>query len=229
MLPQADPLPCDTAPMEQYTPAFIGLGANVGQARSSLARAVSALGDLPGASLAGVSRLYRTRPVGTVAQDDFLNAVVCLRVPAGASPASGASVLLLQLKGLERALGRVERERWGPREIDLDLLLFGDQAVEVERPPAARSLDPTKVGGGWLTVPHPEASRRLFVLAPLADLEPDLRPPGWGRTVAEARAAAEEVAGPEAVVVVGEWDPQQRCWRSSDDPDLAPGRGEETA
>jgi len=215
--------------MDQHTPAFIGLGANVGQARSALARAVSALGDLPGASLAGVSRLYRTRPVGTVVQDDFLNAVVCLRLPAGASPEAGASALLLELKGLERTLGRRERERWGPREIDLDLLLFGDQVVEVERPPAARSLDPTKVGGGWLTVPHPEASRRLFVLAPLADLEPDLRPPGWGRTVAEARAAAEEVEGPEAVVAVGEWDPQHRRWRSTEDSDMPPRPSAESA
>lgn len=215
--------------MEQHTPAFIGLGANVGEARSSLARAVSALGDLPGASLAGVSRLYRTRPVGPVEQDDFLNAVVCLRVPAGASPAAGAGALLLQLKGLERTLGRVERDRWGPREIDLDLLLFGDQVVEVERPPAARSFDTTKVGGDWLTVPHPEASRRLFVLAPLADLGPDLRPPGWGQTVAEARAAAEEAEGPKAVVVVGEWDPQRRRWCSTDDSGTPPRHGGESA
>ncbi len=126
--------------------------------------------DLPGCALAGVSRLYRTRPVGPVAQGDFLNAVVALRAPAGATPGDGAMALLVALKGLERAMGRVRRERWGPREIDLDLLLFGDAEIHVEREASARSADPARGAVQWLDVPHASAAERSFVLAPLADL-----------------------------------------------------------
>jgi 2-amino-4-hydroxy-6-hydroxymethyldihydropteridine diphosphokinase len=199
--------------MEQQVLAYIGLGANVGRPRRSLERAVAALAALPGAALAGVSRLYRTRPVGPVAQGDFLNAVIGLRVPAGTTPAVGATTLLLQLKELERTLGRVERERWGPREIDLDLLLFGDAVLRVERPSAARSDDPDRGAVQWLEVPHPAAAERLFVLAPLADLAPALEPPRWGESVAAARARAEAAEGPGAVEPVGEWEPGTSCWR----------------
>ncbi len=111
--------------MQRSELVFVSLGANVGAARSTLERAVSALSSLPGVSLTGVSRLYQTRPVGPVAQGDFLNAVVSLRVPGGVTPEAGAMALLITLKDLERAMGREERERWGPREVDLDLLLFG--------------------------------------------------------------------------------------------------------
>lgn len=200
------------ARVEQHELAFIGLGANVGAPKESLERAVSALSMLPGASLAGVSRLYRTRPVGTVAQADFLNAVVGLRTPAGASPEDGAMALLIALKGLERAMGRVERERWGPREIDLDLLLFGGHALRVERAAVARSGDPGRGGPQWLEVPHPSASERLFVLAPLADLASELEPPGWGESVAVARARAQDTEGPDAVEVVGEWEWMRARW-----------------
>jgi 2-amino-4-hydroxy-6-hydroxymethyldihydropteridine diphosphokinase len=198
--------------VEQFEVTWIGLGANVGEARTSLERAVPALGSLPGTSLTGVSRLYRTRPVGPVAQGDFLNAVVGLRVPAGASPEAGAMDLLVALKGLERAMGRVERERWGPRELDLDLLLFGDHALHVAREPAARSDDPSRGNDQWLEVPHPSAAARLFVLAPLADLAPDLEPPGWGLTVTAARDRAEMVEGPDAVEAVAQWDWRGGRW-----------------
>ncbi len=203
--------------------AFIGLGANAGEARASLEQAVTALSNLPGVSLTGVSRLYRTRPVGPVAQDDFLNAVVSLRVPAGVSPKAvatpqgvpraAAMELLVALKGLERAMGRVERERWGPREVDLDLLLFGDHDFRIERDEAAQSADPARGSAQWLQVPHPSAHERSFVLAPLADLAPDLEPPGWGESVAAARARALTAEGPDAVQVIGEWDDAASRWR----------------
>ena len=96
----------------------------------------------------------------------------------------GALALLAALKSLEQAIGRVERERWGPREIDLDLLVFGRHQINVER-----------TDGRWLVVPHPQARERLFVLAPLADLAPRLRPPGWGESVATARARQELIEG----------------------------------
>ncbi len=210
--------------MERSELAFIGLGANVGAARASLERAVVALSDLPGVSLRGVSRLYRTRPVGPVAQGDFLNAVVSLRVPAGGTrsaartPEAGAMALLSALKGLEQAMGRVERERWGPREVDLDLLTFGDHALRIEREAAARSADPSRRGAQWLEVPHPSARDRLFVLAPLADLAPDLEPPGWGETVAAARERALAAEGPDAVQVVGSWDGLTDRWSDVGNP-----------
>ncbi len=199
--------------MDRSELAFVGLGANVGEAREALERAVVALSDMPSVSLTGVSRLYRTRPVGPVAQGDFLNAVVGLEAPAGVAPEAGAMALLGTLKGLERAMGRVERERWGPREVDLDLLLFGSHAVRVERDEAARSADPERSGSQWLEVPHPSARERLFVLAPLADLAPDLEPPGWGESVAAARERTLAAEGPEAVRVVGEWDDVASRWR----------------
>jgi 2-amino-4-hydroxy-6-hydroxymethyldihydropteridine diphosphokinase len=199
--------------MEQHVQAFVGLGANVGAARSALERAITALAVLPGAALTGVSRLYRTRPVGPVEQGDYLNAVAGLLVPAGARPQDGAMALLVALKGLERAMGRVRRERWGPREIDLDLLLFGHHAMRVERQPDARSLDWRADGGQWLEVPHPSASERAFVLAPLADLVPDLVPPGWGVDVAAALRRTLEREGTDAVEPVGEWDGRAGHWR----------------
>ena len=194
---------------------YIGLGANVGASREALADAVGALSVASGNMLEGVSRLYRTRPVGPVAQADFLNAVVGLRVAAGPSPEAGAMALLVALKGIERDLGRVERERWGPREVDLDLLTFGDHALRVERDPTARSDDPARAGAQWLEVPHPAARDRLFVLAPLADLAPDLEPPGWGMSVEAARGRAFDTEGPEAVDVIASWDAASGRW--SDD------------
>ena len=123
------------------TRAYLGLGANVGDARATLRDAVGALAALPGVRLAGVSRLYATAPVGVVDQPDFLNAVVALEVPSGPDPAARATDLLVALKGLEREFGRQARERWGPRELDLDLLLFGRARIAIERPLAGRSLD----------------------------------------------------------------------------------------
>ncbi len=185
--------------------AYIGLGANVGDAATTLAAAVHALGALPDAAVVAVSRLYATEPVGVVDQPEFRNAVVAMDVPAGPDPATGASALLVALKGIERAFGRQERERWGPREVDLDILLFGDATIEVDRPAAGRSDDPAKAGLP-LVVPHAEARNRLFVLAPLSDLAPDLVPPGWDETVAAAARRRLEEEGPDAVRPIASWD-----------------------
>ena len=184
--------------------AHVGLGANVGDAAATLSAAVHALGTLPQGSLAGVSRLYVTRPVGGVDQPDFHNAVVALDVPAGPDPETGAIGLLVALKGLERAFGRRARERWGPRELDLDLLLFGEARISVRRPPDGVSLDPGH-RDRLLVVPHPEAATRLFVLAPLAELAPGLVPPGWDESVSAARDRQAAAEGPNAVRPVARW------------------------
>jgi 2-amino-4-hydroxy-6-hydroxymethyldihydropteridine diphosphokinase len=184
--------------------AYVGLGANLGDTAATLADAVHALAALPGARLRGVSRLYATEPVGVTEQPEFRNAVVALDVERGPDPAAGASTLLVALKDLERAFGRRQRERWGPREVDLDLLVFGRHRVDVERPPEGRSADPAKATLP-LVVPHAEARHRLFVLAPLADLAPGLVPPGWGETVATAAARRRVMEGADAARPIARW------------------------
>jgi 2-amino-4-hydroxy-6-hydroxymethyldihydropteridine diphosphokinase len=185
--------------------AYVGMGANLGDAAGTLALAVRALAALPGVRVGQVSGLYRTRPVGVLEQGDFHNAVVALEVPAGATPAEGALALLVALKGLERSFGRRDRRRWGPRELDLDLVLFGEHRLRLERPEAGRSARRERNGVQWLEVPHPAARERLFVLAPLADLTPDLVPPGWPGTVAAAAERQRRIEGPDAVRLVGHW------------------------
>jgi 2-amino-4-hydroxy-6-hydroxymethyldihydropteridine diphosphokinase len=196
--------------------AYIGLGANIGDTADVLAAAVNVLGRLPDTRLRGVSRLYATRPVGVADQPEFRNAVVALDVPAGPDPNTGATALLVALKRIEHAFGRQGRERWGPRELDLDLLVFGRARIDVERPPAARSIDadddPARAARP-LQVPHPEARRRLFVLAPLADLAPRLAPPGWGETVETARRRQEATEGSDAVRPIAQWSPSTGAWR----------------
>ena len=196
--------------------AYIGLGANIGDAGPILASAVGALDELPGARIRGVSRLFATVPVGVTDQPEFRNAVVALDAPAMDDPSSGALALLTSLKGLERAFGRRRGKRWGPRELDLDLLVYGRARLAIERPPDARSIDATPGSAGdpkLLVVPHPAAETRLFVLAPLADLAPGLVPPGWGRSVETARRERLAAEGPDAVRPIGTWDPLARAWR----------------
>ena len=177
---------------ERRVRAYVGLGSNVGDAPATLAWAVDALGGPARASrLRGVSPLYVTAPWGVTDQPDFHNAVVALDVPAGPDPAAGALALLGQLKTLERLAGRRPGRRWGPRELDLDLLVFGRHRIAVERPPEARSNDaepdPAKAARR-LEVPHRDAGERLFVLAPLADLAAAARAAGLGRDDRDAPA-----------------------------------------
>ena len=202
----------------QRVRAYIGLGANLGDAAGTLARAIGALAALPGVHLRAVSRLYATEPVGVVDQPAFRNAVVALDVPAGPDPATGATALLIALKQLERAFGRRDRERWGPRELDLDLLIFGRAELALDRPPEGMSLDPGKADR-LLVVPHPEARERLFVLAPLSDIAAGLVPPGWGETVATAAARQLQIEGVSAASPVARWDVERADWRPISRPD----------
>lgn len=196
--------------------AYVGLGANLGDATGTIARGIRALAALPGVRPHAVSRLYVTQPVGVVDQPMFRNAVLALDVPAGPDAATGATALLIALKQLERALGRQERERWGPRELDLDLLVFGRVRLSLDRPPAGMSLDPGKADR-LLVVPHPQAPDRLFVLAPLADVAAGLVPPGWPETVGTAARRRAAIEGPAAVRPVATWDADHETWHSLPD------------
>ncbi len=196
--------------------AYIGLGANVGDPSGTLAAGVRALAALPGVRLRGVSRLYATRPVGIADQPEFRNAVAALDVPRGPDPETGAVALLVALKSIERAFGRRRGERWGPRELDLDLLIFGRHHIKVERPKVGRSDRAIQDDEGqWLQVPHPSAHERLFVLAPLGDLAPGLVPPDWAETVATARDRRIDIEGGDAVRPLG-----GRAWARVEMPGL---------
>ena len=138
------------------TRAYIGVGANLGDRQATIRAAVAAL---PG--VVGVSQLRETDPVGVVDQPPFLNGAVVLETEL--SPRE----LLDALLAVEREHGRERRERWGPRTIDLDLLLYGDETID----------EP------GLTVPHPRLHERRFALEPLLDLDPELAIPGRGRVV----------------------------------------------
>ncbi len=137
--------------------AYIGLGSNLGDRRAILDRALERLGPLR------VSRIVETEPWGRADQPKFLNAVA--EISTDLEP----DALLGRLLSLEGEFGRVRSERWGPRTIDLDLLLYGDRRVRTEA----------------LDVPHPRLASRRFVLEGLAELCPDRAVPGLGKTVRE--------------------------------------------
>lgn len=139
--------------------AFIGIGSNVGDPAAQVEGAIAALAALPGTVLVARSRLYASRPLGPVSQPDFVNAVACIET--GLAPLD----LIEALHGIERAHGRVrDGTRWGPRRLDLDILLYGERRFDE----------------GGLRVPHPELTRRSFVLYPLAEVAPGLVVPGAG-------------------------------------------------
>lgn len=129
--------------------AFIGLGANLGEREASLRGALSLLAKEPGVRLLAYSGLYETEPVGYRHQPRFLNAVACLET------ALAPEKLLDVLLGIEQAFGRRRTIRWGPRTLDLDLLLYGERRVHSDR----------------LIVPHPRLFERAFVLVPLLELK----------------------------------------------------------
>ena len=196
--------------------AYIGLGANVGDATATLARAVGALDALAGMRVRAVSPLYATAPWGVTDQPEFRNAVVAVDVAVeGRDPTAAALSLLANLKRLERDAGRRSGARWGPRELDLDILVFGRHRIATDRPPEGRSNDASvdaDKAARRLEIPHRDAGERLFVLAPLADLAPGLVPPGWGETVETRRRLAAAKEAPDAARRIAAWDDHRGSW-----------------
>ena len=134
------------------TRAFIGLGSNAGDRLQFLQHAVKHLGDTLGVEVTGVSSVYETEPIGPADQAWFLNAVAA--VDTTLSPVT----FLHHTQAIERALGRESTYHWGPRTVDLDILLYGDMQIR----------------SATLTIPHAELCRRAFVMTPLLELAPDL-------------------------------------------------------
>ena len=153
--------------MSQKARAFIGAGANLGEPVRQIRQALDELKKSPGVRLGAVSSLYRTQPMGPIAQPPFVNAVFSLE--CGIS----AQELLALLLSVEEKMGRIRRERWGPRVIDLDLLFF-DEAIICEQ---------------GLEVPHPRLHERRFVLTPLVEIAPDIIHPVLKKSAFDLLAA----------------------------------------
>jgi 2-amino-4-hydroxy-6-hydroxymethyldihydropteridine diphosphokinase len=157
------------APISSSRIACVALGSNLGDRQGVLRDAFEALGQLPTTTLRAASRLHETDPIGPAGQGKYLNAAARLETRLE------ARALLEHLLEIERRFGRERREPWGPRTLDLDLILFGAERIEAP----------------GLTVPHPRFRERAFVLQPLTEVAADLVDPVTGKTV---RRLCEEVS-----------------------------------
>ena len=146
---------------------FLGLGSNVGNRQANLEKCINLLQNIPGLSLRKVSSLYETEPVGYILQDGFLNMV--LELDYCKTPFS----LLDDIKLIEKSMGRNTSFRWGPRNIDIDILYFGDYITNTHA----------------LCIPHSEVFKRMFVLQPLAEIAPEFLCPVSGLNMIELRQA----------------------------------------
>lgn len=146
------------------TTVYLALGTNLGDRKSNLRAAIARLA--PGVQVDAASPVYETEPAYVTDQPRFLN--MALRGSTTLEP----TALLAHLKSIEAALGRTAGVRFGPRVVDLDILLYGDAVIDTPE----------------LVVPHPRMHERPFVLVPLADLAPDVLPPGWQESIAQCAA-----------------------------------------
>ena len=142
---------------------FLGIGSNVGNRARFIQAALRKLRETASVRIVKISSIYETEPVGVKEQDSFLNAALQAQTSLSVRDFHG------RIKSIEREVGRLERVRWGPREIDLDILLFGQQVVDEAN----------------LKIPHPEMQKRRFVLQPLAEIGADVIHPVIGKTMKE--------------------------------------------
>jgi 2-amino-4-hydroxy-6-hydroxymethyldihydropteridine diphosphokinase len=157
--------------------AYIGIGSNLGDRKGHCLAALERMAEIPGCTVLGRSDWYLTEPVGVEDQDWYVNGVVSLSVEISAED------LLGHLLGIEKHLGRVRTERWGPRTIDLDLLLFGEEIINKEH----------------LKIPHPLMHRRRFVLVPMAQMAPHVIHPVLGVSI---EALLERFSGSDQDIVL---------------------------
>jgi len=150
--------------------AYIGIGSNLGSPLKNCERAITLLEENPEIKIIARSSFFETEPVGPQNQSWFVNGVV--EIATGLEPLP----LLDTLLAIENAMGRIRNEKWGPRKIDLDILLFGKSVLKINR----------------LEIPHPEMIHRRFVLAPLAELTPDLVHPTEKKTIQQLLSALPE-------------------------------------
>ena len=143
--------------------AYLGLGGNVGDRMAALTEALALLDATPGMRRVSCSSVYETEPWGVTDQPAFLN------LAAGFETTLSPTDLLAAVKSVEQAVGRTETYRWGPRVIDVDILLYGDEMVNSAEPD--------------LQIPHARLAERAFALVPLAEIAPDATPPPEGGTV----------------------------------------------
>ena len=142
---------------------YISLGSNLGDREENLKKALELVGNVPLIRVSKMSSLYATEPVGKIDQGWFLNQVVEMET------AFAPQELLRCLKGIEAKLGRTRQERWGPRTVDLDILLYGN--IQIEQ--------------ADLKIPHPRMHRRAFVLIPLVEIAPLAKHPELQKTAEE--------------------------------------------
>ena len=159
--------------------AFIGIGSNMGDKARRCEEAISEILNVDNHTLLAKSSFYKTQPVGYTAQDWFVNGVIKIETDLEALD------LLRALKTIENHLGRIETFRWGPRVIDLDLLIFGGTCLETPE----------------VTIPHPRLQERQFVLVPLAEIDPDLLHPVFKKSVRRLLEDMKEDQGVEKLRV----------------------------
>lgn len=141
--------------------AFLGLGSNIGERISYIEKALEEIQKIPGTQILALSSIYETEPWGEITQEDFLNSVVEI------DTALSAENLLKELKNIEKNLGRTENKKWSEREIDIDLLFYGNEIIEKD----------------FMQVPHSQIEKRKFVLVPMNEIAPGFVHPVLNKTI----------------------------------------------
>jgi len=143
--------------------AYLGLGSNIGERISFIEKAVTEIGKIPDTEIIKSSSVYETEPWGEVKQDYFLNSVIEIDTKLS------AGILLKELKDIEKRLGRTENKKWSEREIDIDLLFYGNEIIEKD----------------FIKVPHSQIEKRKFVLVPMGEIAPDFVHPVLKKTISQ--------------------------------------------